>query len=48
MEEKETERRAVEDFFFFFLKREMVGKKIREIRILFCVFFRFRDRYRMQ
>ena len=45
MEEKETERRAVEDFFFL---REMVGKKIREIRILFCVFFRFRDRYRMQ
>ena len=46
MEEKDTERRAVEDFFFFL--REMVGKKIREIRILFCVFFRFRDRYRMQ
>ena len=47
MKEKETERRAYEDFIYLFILRNG-GEKNLERHTLFCVFFRFRDKYGMQ
>ena len=48
MEEKETERRAVEDFFFFFLREKWWEIKLERYVYFFVFFLRFRDRYEMQ